>query len=255
MFEGMARAASDQLLATVARARQLPWVDASRWVAIGQSVGGMATVALAWRRPPGLVAAVNFAGGAGGNPQGRPGEPCSPDLLETLWRSRAREAVGGPPMLWLYWRNDLSWGEQWPQRWAQAWREGGAPMTFHLLDAVGLDGHSGISIDMDRWVPLVETFLAQYGFTRPGTIERPRASGFAALNEVNRLPGGPVARELYERRFLAAKPPRAFAIGPQGASGWAAGDWAMGRALGLCQGRSGLACKLYAVDDDVVWAP
>ena len=31
------------------------------------------------------------------------------------------------------------------------------------------------------------------------------------------------------------------------------GDWAMGRALGFCQRRSGDRCKLYAVDDDVVW--
>ena len=55
------------------------------------------------------------------------------------------------------------------------------------------------------------------------------------------------------KRFLEAKLPRAFAIGPKGAAGWATGDWAIGRALGFCQRRSGDRCKLYAVDDDVVW--
>lgn len=253
MFEGMSRAAAEQVLATVAFARSLPWVDASRWVAIGQSVGGMATVSLAWRKPPGLVAAINFAGGAGGNPQTTPREPCSPRGLESLWRSKAPEAA--VPMLWLYWRNDLYWGEDWPQRWARAWREGDPSLQFHLLDAVGADGHSGMSIDMNRWVPLAEAFLARLGFGQRGSIERPPATGFAALDDVDSLPAGPVAKELYSKRFLAAKPPRAFAIGPQGASGWATGDWAMGHALGFCQARRGVVCRLYAVDDDVVWVP
>jgi dienelactone hydrolase len=252
-LQGMSLAASDQILAAVAHARTLAGVDVSRWVAIGQSVGGMATVALAWRRPPGLVAALNFAGGAGGRPDSHPGQPCSPERLEALWREQSRR--GHVPMLWLYWANDLFWGEAWPQRWAAAWSAGGAPLEFHSLSAVGRDGHAGMSIDMDRWVPLAEAFLARAGFTRSGLLARPPASGFADIADADKLPAGTNAKALYTQRFLAAQSPRAFALGPGGASGWATGDWAMGRALGFCQSGQGQACKLYAVDDDVVWQP
>ena len=250
-FEPMSLAASDQILATVDYARSLPWVDASRWVALGQSVGGMATVALAWRNPPGLVAAINFSGGAGGNPDLRPGQPCSPQRLEYLLSAKAESSR--VPMLWVYWANDRYWGAEWPERWAKAWNEGGGKAAFHQLPPVGTDGHAGLSRAMDGWLPLVEDYLAGFGFNRPGRPERPPPSGFASLDDLSRLPLGPVGRSYYERRFLTARPPRAFAIGPGGAVGWASGDFAIGRALGFCQAPRGVTCSLYAVDDDVVW--
>ena len=254
--EAASLAASEQVLATVAHARSLPWVDASRWVAIGQSVGGLATVAVAWRHPEGLVAAINFAGGSGGNPELRPGDPCSPQVTESLWRSKARDAR--VTMLWVYWSNDRYWGADWPQRWARAWQDGGGALEFHQLPAVGAvgaDGHAGLSRDMNGWVPLVEAYLAKAGFVQPGVVVRPPANAYAALDDLDKLPANQGGREVYQSRFLAAKTPRAFAIGPGGVAGWATGDWAMGRALGFCQSTRGVTCKLYAVDEDVVWVP
>ncbi len=251
--EPIATAAADQALAAVELARSLPWVDVSRWVVMGQSVGGLTATAVAWRKPPGLVAAINFAGGTGGNPDTRPGNPCSPQALERLWGRQAGAA--GVPMLWIYWQNDLYWGADWPRRWAAAWQEGGGRVEFHQLPAAGKDGHSGLSIDMDHWVPLVEEHLARAGFGQPGLVARPAASDHATIEQIDKLPAGAVARDLYASKFLSAKAPRAFAIGPDGVSGWAAGDWAMGRALGFCQARRGAPCKLYAVDDEVVWMP
>lgn len=246
--EPVSMAASDQVLATLEFARTLPYVDASRWVAIGQSVGGLTTVAVAWRNPPGLAAAINFAGGAGGDPERRPGEPCTPVQIERLWRDKA--ASVRVPMLWLYWANDKYWGEETPRRWHKAFTEGGAQAEFHSLPAVGADGHGGIGSDMNTWVPIVEAYLARAGFDKPGTITRPPATAFARIDEIDKVPA--TARDANYRRFLEAKTPRAFAIGPSGQSGWATGDWAMGRALGSCQ-RRGEACRLYAVDDEVVW--
>ena len=47
---------------------------------------------------------------------------------------------------------------------------------------------------------------------------------------------------------------RAFALSPGGAWGWAAeGDDPTLRALSSCQKQSREPCRLYAVDDDVVW--
>jgi dienelactone hydrolase len=250
--EPMSMAASDQVLATLEFARTLPFADVSRWVVMGVSVGGLTSVATVWRNPSGLVGGINFAGGAGGDPQNRPGRPCAAPQIEQLWRSKAAGATA--PMLWLYWQNDLYWGPDKPRRWHQAWVDGGGKAEFHSLSAVGTDGHSGMAIDMDRWVPIAESFLAQLGFTTPGVMTRPAASGFAAIDQLDKVPVSASAREGSYRKFLEAKLPRAYAVGPKGAWGYAFGDWAIGRALGNCQ-RRGAVCKLYAVDGEVVWSP
>jgi dienelactone hydrolase len=256
-WEPMATAASEQALTALAFARGLPWVDGGRWVALGQSVGGMASLAIVARQPPGLAAAINFAGGSGGDPEHRPGEPCGADDLSRLWRAQAAKSVrAGVPTLWIYWTHDRFWGEEIPRRWAEAWREGGGRVAFHQLSpwaSEPVDGHLGVGLDLDRWVPLVEAFLAEVGFTRPGLIPRPPPSGFARVDEVDQVPLSAERREQLYRRFLVSKPPRAFAIGPDGDAGWASGDWALGRALGNCQWRSGQQCRLYAIDGEVVW--
>ena len=249
--EPVSIAASDQVLATLQFARTLPYVDASRWVAMGQSVGGLTTVAVAWRNPAGLVGAINFAGGAGGDPQQRPGQPCMPVQIERLWRANASAAQ--VPMLWLYWDNDKYWGADVPKRWHQAFTEGGGKAELHTLPAAGGDGHNGLNIDMNTWVPLVEAYLARIGFDKSGVIARPAATAHARIDDVAKVPTSQNNRDGAYKRFLEAKLPRAFAIGPKGAAGWATGDWALGRALGFCQRRNGERCKLYAVDDDVVW--
>jgi dienelactone hydrolase len=250
--EPVSIAASDQVLAALQFARSLPYVDASRWVAIGQSVGGLTTVAVAWRNPPGLVGAINFAGGAGGDPQNRPGQPCMPGHIERLWHDKAASAQ--LPMLWLYWDNDKYWGPDTPKRWHQAFIDGGGKAELHTLPAAGNDGHGGVNIDMNAWVPLVEAYLARIGFTKPGLVSRPAATDFARIDDAGKVPTSQNNRDGAYKRFLDAKPPRALALGPKNAIGWASGDWALGRALGNCQRRNGEPCKLYAVDDDVVWA-
>src|SRR4051812_2192481 len=65
-------AAAQQSLKVVEYARSRPYVNADRGLLVGQSMGGATTVALAAKNPPGVVAGVNFAGGGGGDPAGRP---------------------------------------------------------------------------------------------------------------------------------------------------------------------------------------
>lgn len=83
----------------------------------------------------------------------------------------------------------------------------------------------------------------------------PQASGFAALADVDKLPlRGERAREGY-REWLRRDGPRAFAIHP-GKGFWAAtsgGRRAIARVLARCETLAGEPCKLYAVDDSVVW--
>lgn len=248
-----AQAMADQVLAVLEHAKALPWVDPRRWVVMGQSMGGFAAVAVTGRNPPGLLAAINFSGGSAGHPELRPANPCSPQAVGALWKDLA--AGARLPMLWLYWQNDRYWGAEIPRQWAQDWRDGGGQIELRQFAAIGPDGHHGLVADMDHWVPVVEDWLARAGFTRSGLVPRPPASGFARVAEADKVPLPAAVRERLYTRFLEAPKPRAFAIGPLAQAGYATGDWALGKALGLCQARRGGPCRLYAVDDDVVWTP
>jgi dienelactone hydrolase len=246
----MSIAASDQVLATVEYARTLRYVDASRWLVVGQSVGGLTAVATVGRKPAGLLGGINFAGGTGGNPDKNPGRPCSPGAITSYWSSIARNAA--VPMLWLYWKNDKYWGEEIPREWHKAWVNGGGKAEFRSFPPTGEDGHRGLTIDMNSWLPAVDEFLNQLGFTQAAIVARPAASGFADLRDVGKVPVSESGKTNGYPKFLAAKSPRAFAVGERGGWGYATGDYVTGRAIGYCQ-RSGQTCRLYAVDDDVVW--
>ncbi len=157
-FDTMAKATSDEALATVAYARTLPYVDANRWLVTGVSVGGIATLATAGRAPEGLVGAINFSGGAGGDPARRPEDPCAPDRMRDLVAGFG--ATSPVPVLWLYWTNDRFWGPSLPQRWFDAWSRGGGQGEFASFAPVGRDGHGGFALDMTHWRPVVDRFLA-----------------------------------------------------------------------------------------------
>jgi dienelactone hydrolase len=250
-IEPMSIAASEQVLAAHSFAKSLKFVDANRWWVMGQSVGGLTSVATVWRNPPGLQGGINFAGGTGGDPVARPGQSCGVTQIVRLWKNKAKEAQAD--MLWLYWENDLFWGQQAPRDWHQAWTEGGGRAQFHQLPASGKDGHSGFTSDMDHWVPLVDAYLAKAGFTQSALPPVPEATGFADVADLSKVPISADNVQKFYTRFLSSPVPRAFAIGTNGAVGFAYGDWAIGRALGFCQARRGAQCKLYAVDQKVVW--
>ena len=105
---------------------------------------------------------------------------------------------------------------------------------------------------MDHWLPLVDAFLGQLGFTKSAIVAKPPATDFADIADASKVPINAKFQATAYAKFLDAKPPRAFAVGGNGNWGYASGDYAMGRAIGNCQ-RRGQTCQLYAVDDKVVW--
>ncbi len=248
-IEAMSIAASDQILAVAEFARSLPYTDASRWLVAGQSVGGLAAVATAGRKPKGLIGGINFSGGTGGDPDQNPSNPCGPQRMANYWGKLASQEA--PPMLWLYWQNDKYWGADHPKTWHKAWVTGGGAADFKTFPPAGLDGHSGLNIDMDSWLPVVDAFLSKLGFSQAAIVSRSPATTFAKISSVDDVPVSALGKAGYAR-FLESKSPRAFAVGDSGAWGSAAGDYALGKALGNCQ-RSGQQCSPYAVDNDVVW--
>jgi hypothetical protein len=82
----------------------------------------------------------------------------------------------------------------------------------------------------------------------------PPPSGFAALEDASRLPHVRDTGRAGYQAFLASILPRAYAVAPSGAWGWASGGAdPLRRALDNCNKSGQGACRLYAVDEAVVW--
>ena len=164
-YDSMADAASSQIIAVLAFARQQSYVDARRVVVMGQSVGGYAAIAAAAKNPDGLVAAINFAGGAGGNPQTRPGVPCEGYKLEKMFANFG--ATSKVPTLWIYTGNDQYFAPRHSQAWHQAFVKSGGQAEFDLLPAFAADGHTLFTAGASLWEPIVARFLEANGFAEP----------------------------------------------------------------------------------------
>ncbi|UTH74925.1 S9 family peptidase [Chromobacterium sp. IIBBL 290-4] len=243
-----------QIEAALAYGRKLPDVDPQRVVLAGVSVGGIGTAAAAAENPPGVVAAINFSGGHGGNPKTHPGMPCDPEQLRAVYAEFGQRSR--VPMLWLYARNDQFFGPRYSQAWAQAYHAAGGELEYKLLPDFGADGHKLFSEGADIWMPLAEDFLTRFGFKQQGYAPRPAPSGFAALEDRARIP---YLKEADKQKgygdFLASQLPRAFALSANGRWGRAYGPDAADRALDYCRRDNREKCALYAIDRDVVWKP
>lgn len=150
-------AAAQQTLRVIEHAKTLPYVDARNGVVLGQSFGGATALAVAAKNIPGVKAAVNFAGGGGGNPKARPGDPCSPDRLLALFAGYG--ATAKIPTLWLYSENDLYFGVEKPKRWFDAFRAKGGQGEFVTLPPFEDDGHRSFTANPNAWRSTVEAFL------------------------------------------------------------------------------------------------
>lgn len=117
-----------------------PFIDASRIVVAGVSSGGWASLALGARTLPGVRAIINFAGGRGAYAWGRRSAVCGADQLVAAAAAFGRDAA--IPTLWLYARNDHSFGPALAKRMAGAWSANGGSAEFHLLGPYGADGHA-----------------------------------------------------------------------------------------------------------------
>ncbi len=146
-------------------AKRQPHVDAHRIVVVGQSVGGFVTTAMAAENPDGVVAAINFAGGAGGDPIERPGAPCAGDRLEAMFSRFGTTAR--VPMLWIYTENDRFFGPEYTRAWHAAFGRAGGNADYRLLPPFEENGHMLFAHGVEVWEPVVSDFLAHQGFPPP----------------------------------------------------------------------------------------
>jgi dienelactone hydrolase len=153
-----------QTVAAIEYAKKLPYIDPNNGIVVGQSFGGTIAVAMAAKGTPGVRAAINFAGGGGGNPDTRPNQPCRPDLLEDLFRGYG--ATARIPTLWLYSENDRFFGPELPRQWFQAFADRGGRGEFVRLPPYKQNGHPSFTGNPVAWRPAVEKFLAACCGTR-----------------------------------------------------------------------------------------
>lgn len=244
-----------QIEATWTFAQAQPFVDRKRLVLVGQSYGGLGSIAATGTGLSGLMGVLNFAGGGGGNPKSRPGNPCAPGKIAAILAAAGRTAA--VPTLWIYAENDKYWGLQWPRTWHEAYVKGGGRGELVINPPYGEDGHKLLE-SLPEWRAKVDTFLAALGFAAPRASGTHQASGFAPLSASAKVPYlNEKARAEAYAKFLAGDLPRAFAIAPNGAWGasWGQSREAPDIALERCAKHASTGCRLYAVDDMVVFVP
>jgi dienelactone hydrolase len=151
----------ESVLSAIEFAKAQTFVDPRRFILVGQSVGGFVTVGVTAAAPAGLLAAVNFAGGHGGDPQHHPAVPCAPEKLLEVYSEAGK--TGQIPMLWIYTENDQYFGPDYSLAWHKGYTEAGGRAELQLLPPFQNDGHrlfvNGISV----WRPVVEAFFAKIG--------------------------------------------------------------------------------------------
>lgn len=251
--------ASDVATAVDYMAKQ-PYVDAQHIAIAGTSHGGLATIAYGTEAAHGVRALINFSGGL------------RQDACDG-WQNNLTAAFGSygekgsVPSLWLYGDNDSVWSSPLITRMFDAYRDAQAAhvpaATVKMVDygAYKNDAHRlvGDRDGVQIWWPPVEAFLAREGM--PTAVQyqvadpvAPRATGYASIDAVGSVPYLDQSGRDGYRNFLKQYPSRAFAVSDSGAWSWAeGGDNPMAVAVANCEKQSNAPCRLYAVNNHVVW--
>jgi dienelactone hydrolase len=253
---GNGQAQADDLQSTLEYLATQRWADRSRILVAGQSYGGLAAMALGTRNFPGVRGLINFAGGLkmhGGSCEWQS------SLVKAFTEFGAKTAL---PSIWFYGENDQHFGPELAVRMHEAYVQAGGQAKLIAYGAFKKDAHgmSGSRDGVRIWWPETEKFLKGIGMpTEPvialGDDIRMPPTNYAALDNADAVPFlREKDREQY-RVFLSKSFPRAFAMSPTGAWSWAEdGDDPAEQALMNCQKNSTQPCKLYAIDNSVVWA-
>ena len=243
-YSRSARASAEDLSAAVRAMQGRTDVSTNGMIAVGSSAGGFASIAFAAAAPPGLVAAISFAGGRGSR-----GDD---DVCDEAALVRAFEALGRTsriPTLWIYAENDKFFGPDLARRMHAGFAGAGGRAQLINAPAFGDDGHTLFSRGIPLWTPMVDRFLREQNL---GAREVAAAPLPAELSPPPRL--GEKGRSAFAD-YLAASPHKAFAVSPTGSFSYRGGQRsavaAQEAALAACA-KVADDCAVYAVDEELV---
>jgi len=257
--EGNGVAQADDVQAALAALARRPDIDASRTVVMGQSHGGLTTMALGARNLPQVAGLVNFAGGLRI-------DSCPRWELDLATAMGDYGAATRVPSLWFYGDNDEYFSVDTWRRMVKAYTEAGGAARLVAFGSFRANAHAmfGSAAGLKIWLPEVRSFFRQLGL--PFDVQyrivladhdapAPPPTGFAAIDDVARIPFINAKGRSAWSTYLDQPPPKAFAVSRHGGWAWRGGDpAAMRDSLERCTQATGRDdCQLYAVDDDVVW--
>ena len=244
-YMGATEQAVRDLREATAYLETLPEVDRSRMISIGVSTGGLATVGLTADPLPGLVAAINFAGGRGSE---APDQVCNPDdLIETFAEFGKRSRV---PMLWIYAANDHYFGPAVAQNFYRAFTQNGGKATFIAAGPYGEDGHHLFSLGgIPIWTPMVDDFLKSQNLVLRDSLLQ---VSIPAIQPPAYLSSG--GRNGFQTYLLSA-PHKAFAASPVRGYSFSVGQRTTQKAEELAldgckkQASPNTQCSIVMIDD------
>jgi len=236
---------ADDLAAALAVIARRPDADPRRVIAAGVSAGGAAALALAARRPPGLVGVINVSGGL---QLSRAGIPCGfePGLIAAFSAFGTRARV---PTLWLYAENDRLFSPTLVRTLHETYTRAGASADLQMFPPLSADGHQlwGVFEGRKQWLPALDRFLVTNAlptWDRPAT----EAKLFTARLATS-------SRTVVEG-YLAAPSEKVLAISQttRRAFWWAGGELALMRqkSRAACEQKTGEPCAIVMENFELV---
>jgi hypothetical protein len=206
---------------------------------------------------PGVRGLINFAGGLRDDSNG-----CG-------WRSALVSAFAEygsqnkVPSLWMYGQNDSLFSPELVARMHDAFEQAGGHARLVEYAPFKRDSHGMLASRDGQKVWLADTmaFLQQVGMPTKVIYKvpeppQPQPTNFAGVADVDAVPFLSENGKRAYREYLTKMTPRAFAVSPSGAWCWAEeGEDPEARALATCSAKSDKPCRLYSVDEHVVWNP
>jgi len=238
-------------------ARAQKWVDTDRIVIAGQSYGGLAAIALGTQDLAGVRGLINFAGGL------------RDDSNNCGWRSALVSAFAEygaqnkVPSLWMYGQNDSLFSPELVARMHDAFEQAGGRARLVEYAAFKRDAHGMLASRDGEKVWLADTMRFLHDVGMPTKVlykvpepPQPQPTNFAIVGDVDAVPFLSENGKRAYRDYLTKMTPRAFAVSPSGSWCWAEeGEDPEARALATCSAKSNQPCRLYSVDEHVVWNP
>ncbi len=212
-FKDAGDASADDLRTIIKYGQGLPEVDPQTVVSMGISTGGFAQVALSSNPPKELKAAINFAGGRGGD-----GHEHNCDLHGLVDAfgdfGKGAKKHGNVPMLWIYAENDHWFTPAMARQFEAAYDKGGGTEQFVLAPPDRDEGHHLYS-HISAWSDTVTAFLKANNLLPLGDEVLPAPQPPDVPPPAGLLDNG---KEEW-KRFLLDAPYKAFATNSQGAWG------------------------------------
>ena len=243
-YAAAGRAAAADIAAVAKFMSTQPYVSKGKWISVGVSAGGFATVALTAEAPRDLAAAISFAPGRGSSSDDT---VCGEKQLASAFAQYGK--TSRIPLLWVSAENDHFFGPRLTSLLTGAFSKAGGNVTFVAIPPFGTDGHELFQVanGIPIWSPIVDRFLASNNLRlRDGLIEVP-APDVPAPSSLNGR-----GRDTF-KTYLDSGPNKAFAVSADTHFGWATGrrtiDDARKDALGFCAGDAGNKCRIVNVNN------